>query len=226
MDENTSGVSATVGAPVEVTYYTDPLCPWSWAFEPQWGRFLEESAGRFAVRYVMGGMIADWRTFRDPIHSIHNPSQMAAHWYHVGRVMGVAIDERLWHDDPPESSYPACLAVKAAGLQSPAAGAFYLRRLREAAMVGQRNIARAEVVLAIADEINDGNTFDAMRFRDDLIGPEAASAFQEDLREIRYREIRRFPTLALRTGDRPAIAIVGYRPFEELCGILESVLLA
>jgi len=223
MDENTSGASTPAGAPVEVTYYTDPLCPWSWAFEPEWARFLGEAAGRLVVRYAMGGMLADWRTFRDPVHSIQNPTQMASHWYHVGRVAGVAIDGRLWHDDPPASSYPACLAVKAAGLQGPAEGASYLRRVREAAMVGRRNIARAEVLLAIADELDDLGEFDADRFRDDLIGPGAASAFQEDLREIRYREIRRFPTLALRSGDGPAIAIVGYRPSDELRAILSRV---
>src|SRR5690242_21305745 len=27
---------------LEVIYYTDPLCCWSWAFEPQWRRFLYE----------------------------------------------------------------------------------------------------------------------------------------------------------------------------------------
>lgn len=222
MDENASDASATAEATVEVTYYTDPLCPWSWAFEPQWSRFLEESAGLYVVRYAMGGMIVDWRTFRDPVHSIHNPSQMAAYWYHVGQVMGVAIDERLGHDDPPESSYPACLAVRAAGLQGPAPGASYLRWLREVAMIGRQNIARAEVLLAIADELAD-ETFDVMRFRNDLIGPEAASAFQEDLREIRYRGIQRFPTLVLHADNAPAIAIVGYRPYEELRRILDRV---
>jgi putative protein-disulfide isomerase len=206
------------GPAVDVTDYRDPLCPWSWALEPQWRRIRSEWGGRLVRRYVMGGMIADWRTFHDPVHSVHSPSQMAAHWYLVRRTTGVPLDERIWHEDPPASSYPACLAVKAAERQGPDAGEAYLRRLREAVMTGRRNIARGEVLLAVADELAGdpppGLAFDALQFRDDLIAPEVAEAFHRDLQEIRYRDIRRFPTLVLRAGDGPGIALVGYRPYE------------
>src|SRR4051812_28814571 len=61
---------------VELTYYTDPLCPWSWAMEPHWRRLRFEFGGRIAWRYVMGGMVKDWRSYRDEINSVHRPSQM------------------------------------------------------------------------------------------------------------------------------------------------------
>jgi predicted DsbA family dithiol-disulfide isomerase len=216
------------GPAVDVTYYTDPLCPWSWALESQWRRITSECGGRLARRSVMGGMIADWRTYHDPVNTVHSPSQMAAHWYLVRRTTSVPLDERIWHEDPPASSFPACLAVKAAERQGAEAGEAYLHRLREAAMTGRRNIARGEVLLAIADELAGdpppGLAFDVPTFRDDLVAPEVAQAFHQDLQEIRYRDIRRFPTLVLRAGDGPGIALVGYRPYEIIRDALEHLL--
>jgi hypothetical protein len=50
-----------------------------------------------------------------------------------------------------------------------------------------------------------------------------ATAFQEDLREVRFRDIRRFPTLVSRAGDGPGIAIVGYRPYDVLRAALAQL---
>jgi predicted DsbA family dithiol-disulfide isomerase len=219
MDQDPAGIA--------VTYYTDPLCPWSWAFEPQWRRLRAEFGDRLARRHVMGGMIADWRSFHDPINGVHNPAQMAVQWYEARRMTGMPLDERIWHESPPSSSYPACLAVKAAGRQGPDAADSYLRRLREAVMVDRRDVARGEVLLAIADELADdrptGLAFDADRFRDDLVAPEVAEAFHEDLREVSYRAIRRFPTLVFRAGDGPEIALVGHRPYAIIRSVLDRL---
>jgi hypothetical protein len=142
-------------------------------------------------------------------------------------MTGMPLDERIWHEDRPASSYPACLAVKAAGRQGPEVGEAYLRRLREAVMTGRRDIARGEMLLAIADELaadrSRAPALDAGRFREDLVAPAIADAFHEDLREIRYRDIRRFPTLVFRAGDGPGIAMVGYRPYAIIRGVLAQL---
>ncbi len=233
MNENSpdaeAGVEAgpAVAPGVEVIYFTDPLCPWSWAFEPQWRRLLNVYGGQITVRLAMGGMIADWKSFHDPIHSIHNPSQMAAQWYEVRRTTAVPVDERIWHDDPPGSSYPACLAVKAAEQQGAEAGAAYLRLVREAVMAGRRNVARGEVLADLADALAadppPGVVFDAGQFRVDLVGAGARDAFHDDIREVRYRNIARFPTLVLRADAGAGIAVVGYRPFAILAAALTQL---
>ena len=45
---------------VEITFYTDPLCCWSWAFEPQWRRLQYEFQDRIIYRYVMSGLLPGW----------------------------------------------------------------------------------------------------------------------------------------------------------------------
>jgi protein-disulfide isomerase-like protein with CxxC motif len=104
--------------PLEIVYYTDPLCCWSWAFEPHWRRLRAEFGAALDCRYRMAGMIADWGSYSDPLNSVSRPLQMGPIWREAQHLAGVAVDDRIWALDPPASSYPACLAVKAAELQS------------------------------------------------------------------------------------------------------------
>ncbi|HJT76416.1 MAG TPA: DsbA family protein, partial [Gemmataceae bacterium] len=114
---------------VYIDYYTDPLCSWSWALEPAWRRLRYEFGDRLAYRYRMAGMIPDWDHFADPMNAVHTPRQMAPHWFAVRQLSGMPLDERVWLEDPPASSFPACVAFEAAALQGPAAAERYLRRL-------------------------------------------------------------------------------------------------
>jgi protein-disulfide isomerase-like protein with CxxC motif len=173
---------------------------------------------------VLGGLLPDWETYRDPLNDVGRPAQMAPAWREVHHLSGMPLDELVWLVDPPASSYPASVAVKAAELQGAAAGEAYLRRSREAVMLERRNIARREVLLALADEIA-GRTpgFDAARFRRDLEGEEALEAFREDLKDARYQRIGRFPTLLLRIPDGPGVLQVGYRPYPALRAALARI---
>lgn len=218
-------ISAHIPARIVVEYYTDPLCSWSWAFEPHWRRLRYEFGDQLRWRYRMGGLIPDWTRYDDPIHSISRPTQMGPQWFEVRELTGMPFDERLWHEDPPASSFPSCVAVKAAELQGATAAERYLRRLREAVMAERRNVARIETLLALAGEVSDqpgarSPGFDAERFAHDLEQPPAAEAFRQDLRDAGYRGIGRFPTLTLWPADATGqlatrgILIVGYRPYD------------
>lgn len=215
------------GPLVEVIYYTDPLCSWSWAFEPEWRRLRYEFGEQLTWRYVMGGLLSSWREFSDPFNEINRPAQMGPHWLHVHSIVGMPIDERIWIEDPPTSSYPACLAVKGAECQGLTVAEHYLRRLREAVMLERRNIARPEVLLALAEELTSMDfpvpQLDLARFRRDFESQEVLAAFREDLKDMNYRSIGRFPTLILRSTSGPAVIIVGYRPYDVLCAALTRV---
>lgn len=201
---------------VEVTYYTDPLCSWSWALEPQWRRLRYEFADQLAWRYSMGGLISDWQQFSDPLNDISRPVQMGPQWIQIRHLIGMPIDERIWVEDPPASSYPACIAFKAAERQGASVGEAYLRRLREAVMLERRNIAQWEVLLALAEEVSASSGFDLEQFRYDLDGKEVLEAFRTDIKDGRYRGIGRFPSLILRPTTGQSILLIGYRPYQVL----------
>jgi predicted DsbA family dithiol-disulfide isomerase len=209
---------------LHITYFTDPLCSWSWAFEPQWRRLRVECGDQLTWRYHMAGMISDWQQYSDPLNDVSRPVQMGPQWYQVRTFSGMPLEERLWYEDPPASSYPGCIAVKAAERQGPVAGERYLRLLREAVMLRRRNIARREVRVAIAEELAvllPG--FDAGRFAADLDNAAVLQAFREDIKDVRYRNINRFPTLILQPPAGQAIMLVGYRPYDALRTALTTV---
>jgi predicted DsbA family dithiol-disulfide isomerase len=211
---------------VEIVYFTDPLCCWSWALEPHWRRLLEALGQDVRWTYRMGGMIPSWNAYQVPMNDVSRPTKMGPVWIQTREAAEVSIDERIWVENPPASSYPACLAVKAAELQSPAAGDAYLRRLREAVMTERRNIARREVLRELAFEVaaREPQRLGAERLVADMAGEAAAGSIREDLKEVRYRDIAHFPTLTLkREGADRGILLVGYRPYDALLAALGSL---
>jgi putative protein-disulfide isomerase len=201
-----------------VHYYTDPLCCWSWAFEKQWSRFLEEYSSKIDVRYIMCGMLPDWKTYNDPINSVSRPLQMGPVWMHASQVSGTEMNYSIWHKDPPASSYPSCIAVKCAALQSAKAERLYLFKVREAVMVREMNIAKEEVLLTLARELatEEPDQFDAIQFELDLKAGKGKNAFREDLKQASFHKIGRYPTLTMADPQGKAIMMVGYRPYNVL----------
>src|SRR4051812_2644561 len=103
---------------LNITYYTDPLCCWSWAFEPQWRRLLFEYGEQITFQLKMGGLIPAWNAYHDATNHVSRPIQMGPVWMHASQLSGMPMNTRIWMENPPASSYPACIAVCCAGLQS------------------------------------------------------------------------------------------------------------
>lgn len=213
-------IDHSAAVPLTLTAYTDPLCVWSWAAQGPWRRLRYEFGDQLAWRNVMAGMIPSWKQFDDPLNAVSRPAQLGPLWMQARHMIGMPVEERIWVEDAPGSSYPACIAVKAAEMQEPPAGEAYLRRVREAVMLERRNIARREVLLRLADELAEQGQLDLERFQRDLDAPTTQDAFRADLTDVRYRDLGRFPALIMRRAEGAALLLVGYRPYEALCAAL------
>ena len=66
-----------------------------------------------SITYVMGGLAREF----------DEPSRMIVPWLDASERSGMPLDPRLWSEAPIGSSYPACMAVKAAQEQGPAVSA-------------------------------------------------------------------------------------------------------
>lgn len=210
---------------VEIIYYTDPLCCWSWGFEPQWRRLLYEYADKIVFRYVMGGLLPSWKNFSDPMYSVSRPMQMGPVWFEASEATGMPMNHKIWVKDPPASSYPACIAVKCAQLQSSSAGVKYLRLLREAVMIDGKNIAKQEVLTNIAQALASSypNLLNPDKFAGDLTNNNGLEAFRADMNEVQTKGINRFPTLIMKSSTKPAIIMTGYRPYNVLLEAVKQV---
>lgn len=211
---------------IVVTYYTDPLCCWSWAFESHWQRFCRDYKDVLEYKYVMGGMISSWKTFNDPMNAISTPQQMGPMWMYASQVTGVEMNYTVWHVNPPASSYPACLAVKCAMLQSPEAGEHYLLKVREAVMLRGEDVSRHDVLLRLALQLakTAPRIFDAEKFNADMKMNAGHATFKADLQQAAYHKIGRFPTLTFVNGkSAKGLMIVGFRPYEALQEVMQQV---
>ena len=205
-----------------VEYYTDPLCCWSWGMEPQMRKLRYLLRNRLHIKYIMGGLIRDWDHFSDQMNDIDRPSQMGPLWMEAKYKTGQPIEEFLWIKDPVESTYPACMAVKAAEMQSSIAGEAMLRELREAVMMNKKNIEKDEVILEIAEDLADKEILDLGPFKAKWMSGESSDLFRKDLEQIKLKEITRFPTLLISSGER-TIQITGSRPFSVLVDAFKNL---
>jgi putative protein-disulfide isomerase len=209
---------------MDITIFTDPLCCWSWAFEPQLQQLKTALGGQAKWDYRMGGLLPSWDNFHDNINAVSRPIQMAPLWAHAGEVANKPIHHRIWINDPPASSYPACIAVKCAQLQSPQAGESMLYLLREACMTDGKNIAKQEIIFDVAQKLLvANNNFDLALFEDDYFSDKGMEAFRSDLQLVSYYRINRFPALVIRKEPSKSIVISGYRHFGEILKIIDSL---
>jgi putative protein-disulfide isomerase len=203
---------------IEITFYTDPLCCWTWAMQPQWKQLLDELQGfNVVVKYKMGGLLPSWKHFNDNVNSIRKPVQMGPEWMHARALSGAEINNRIWMTDPPASSFPACIAIKCAELQSSEIAAHFLNLLQEAVMVKNLNISKSNILLEVASALLVlYPEFDWKRFKEDLFGQQGKEAFRKDLQECKYLNIKRIPTIIFKAFNKVSVLVSGYQSYESL----------
>jgi putative protein-disulfide isomerase len=207
-----------------IIFYGDPLCCWSYAAFLELKKFLAANK-TVKSRICMGGMIPDWSHYHDSINSISRPAQMGPMWMQAHYLLSIPLQNTIWMNDPPASSYPPCIAVKCCQLQSPAAAEEYLTALYDAVMVEGRNISRKKVLLEIAEELS-GETFsrlDFFRFQKDLDADKGVPLFKKDLDEINRLGIQRFPTFIFMDGESKLMA-TGYQSYEKLAAAFDHLI--
>src|SRR4051794_29051601 len=158
---------------VQVRFYTDPACPWSWAAEPALRRLMWEFEGELEFVWVMGGLARSYEKA--------NLLDVVSVWLEDAAAGGMPSDPRIWTKNPLESTYPACRAVKAAAGQGPEAESRYLRTLREGIMFERRKLDHPETLIDAAAR----SGLDGKRFEADLRSPASEEAFEADLAEVR-----------------------------------------
>jgi putative protein-disulfide isomerase len=184
---------------VHARYFTDPACAASWAAEPMLRRLMVEFGADLSITYVMGGLA---REYSDDL------SRLVTDWLDQSERSGMPLDPRLWLEAPLTSTYPACMAVKAAAEQGAERAERYLRALREGILCFRRKLDTTEPLVEEARRAG----LDADRFRIDLGSHAIVEAFGADLELA--RSVPRDPGRpALQVGDEHWV--VGPAPYPE-----------
>jgi protein-disulfide isomerase-like protein with CxxC motif len=156
---------------VTVSYHTDPACPWSWGAEPAIRKLMTEFGEGLKWVFVMGGLARDLA----PDAAVR--AERIEEWLRVSEQTGAPLDPLLWRDGPLRTTYPACMAVKAAQELAADGGYAYLRRLREAILCERRKLDGTEALVEEARAVG----LDVERFRLSLRSHAIVEAFGADL---------------------------------------------
>lgn len=186
------------------TYWSDPLCIWAFVAQSKLERILEEWGERVQVRYrvvpVFGSV--PWRFSEGPWASAGPMGRVAA-TARIAREHGFAsVDGTVWVDDPPASSWAPGAAIKAAfmaeerGELPQGRAAAYQWALREAFFLRNRNIARREVQLGVAEALEVDRTLIERRLDD---GSALAALWEDDLDRQQSR-VQGSPTYVFDAG--------------------------
>src|SRR6266516_3890258 len=158
-----------IAVAVRVRYFTDPACSRSWNSEPKVRRLMVEFADSLSWTYVMGGLAREYT----------KTQQLVGEWLDATEEGGMPLDPRLWTEGPISSTYPACMAVKAAAEQSSDGGYGYLRALREGLFCFRRKLDTTEALVEEARRVR----LDVERFRIGLGSHAIGEAFGTDREE-------------------------------------------
>jgi predicted DsbA family dithiol-disulfide isomerase len=215
---------------VSVSYYTDPACPWSWAAEPWMRKLMVQFGDVLDWTLVMGGLARKWPASDRPPEGdvLNGHGGLIRQWLQIADRTRAPLDPLIWVEGPPATSYPACMAVKAAAEQGIEAELRYLRRLREGLMCERRKLDHAE---ALVEEAR-GAGLDTERFRFALRSHATTEAFGADLEQtqalaraagdearpgdgefVRGAGGAPLPTMVFR-GDSDEHAVFGFNPYE------------
>jgi putative protein-disulfide isomerase len=216
---------------VQVRYYTDPACSWSWGAEPVLRRLIWEFDRELDFVWVMGGLARRYGSeYRDEEGSIGSGpdcfADLMTHWLNVAGRTGMPCDPRLWTENPITSTYPACMAVEAASEQGWEAGYRYLRRLREGLICERRKLDNPSALLAEAGPAG----LDVARFEIALGSHAPVEALSDHIDEVREipaearaanklshtegRERLSFPSVVFIGADGERRGVWGWQPLE------------
>lgn len=207
----------------ELFVFTDPLCTWCWGSEPVLRKIKELYGEQVRIIFRMGGLVESVKNFNDPVNNINGSNfyeKMAEYWTLSSERHKMPVDTSFFAEYKTDfrSSWPACLAVKAAQMQDDELAALYLRRLRETSLAECRPIHRRKEQMALAEEMG----LDSKRLEQDIDSGAAGSAFDGDMQEYHTHGGEAFPFYIMRHMGGEEIPLNGYVSSMTLEKLLEE----
>jgi predicted DsbA family dithiol-disulfide isomerase len=196
------------GKPVQLLYFTDPICSSCWGIEPQLRKLKMDYGDFYDIEYRMGGLLQSWDTYGG--RDVSGPNEVARHWDEVSIQYDMPIDGDIWLEDPLSSSYPPSIAFKAAQMQNEEKALVFLRRIKEMVFLEKKNIAKWEHLQLAAAK----SGLDIEKLKTDFDG-KARELFEEDLKLAKSLGVRGFPTIFFTDGDDNRLKLYGAKPYAQ-----------
>ena len=135
-------------------------------------------------------------------------------------IGGLPINMDGFHlfDADHRSSYPLCIAYKAAELCCPEKALAFLLKLRRATIVETRQTTRTDELIAVAADAG----LDPEQFRIFFEDGRAAEAFQKDLELTQSLGIHQLPTVLIEGGEK-SLLVSGMASYDTFISLIDNL---
>ena len=144
---------------VIITNVTDPVCPWCWGEEPFFRKLETHFPNLITWRNVMGGLVEDMNKNKpadiDTLSYYNKENKdFITHCLETAEKhhMPIKVEGFNLFSETENSSFPLCIAFKAAQMADAEKADLFLYNLRAAAMAEARQAISEAELIAIADE--------------------------------------------------------------------------
>lgn len=161
-------------AKVTLEHFSDPWCWWSWGFEPVLRRLKEVYGPQLEVRTRMGGIFDDRAGWLGKYG--HEEATLPGWVADCMAVTGMPLLTTYMGQAGAASTYPACRAFLAAGLQSHEKADAFLRQLLEASCLRGLDVSQEATIL----QAGRGVGLDPARLLRDMASAEVENQFDVD----------------------------------------------
>jgi len=203
----------------QLYYVADPMCSWCWGFRPVLEAVADVIPDEVSIRYVMGGLARD----TEETMSKETREYVQNQWRLVAERTRARFNWDFWeHCEPKRSTYPACRAVLAAGMQQPGGVQAMFGAIQQAYYLDARNPSEQETLIQLAGEIG----LDKKRFSNDIASQATEDLLRKDFDLRRSLHADKFPALLLEYNDDLFWLAYGYEEEEPVVELLSSTLLS
>lgn len=189
-------------------YIHDPMCSWCWGFVPVWKQVQNQLQDKLNIQYVLGGLAPD----SDKPMPDSMQARIRDNWSRIQQVIpGAEFNYDFWTKcQPRRSTYPACRAIIACGMQQPELKNRMLLAIQQAYYLRAKNPSDKKVLIKLAEDIG----LDGKSFSSDLNSEHCNKAFENDLRLTGKLGVGSFPGLVLSQGNTSMSIPIDYTSSE------------
>ena len=210
---------------VIITNVTDPVCPWCWGEEPYFRKLETHFPNLIIWRNVMGGLVEDLNKnkpadmdatayYNKENKDFINHCRETAEKHH----MPIKVEGFKLFSETENSSFPLCIAFKAAQMANMEKADLFLYNLRAAAMAEARQAITESELIAIADE----SGIDIAAFLDPLNDGSAEKAFWKDVEEAISMKVEVFPTFVFEYEGKK-MPLKSFRDYNTMTAMIKAV---
>ena len=196
---------------VTTLYYVhDPMCSWCWGFNETLKELIEMLPNNLKLVKLLGGLAKD--------SDEAMPEQMQQYlqntWHKIEQqIPGVSFNYDFWKlNHPRRSTYPACRAVLAAGLQQENKKDAMILAIQQAYYQQAKNPSNISVLLGLAHEIG----LDYQHFEKDLISDRVNQMLLKEIARVRSMDVISFPSLVLDFAGNQTRIEVDYQNVQKM----------